>query len=67
MSDRQLHYAGDHTKDIVGRVMGPTTVGQFLTVISADYDEITDTTTAHMRPSTVTEVDAARLPQQVPA
>lgn len=57
---KQLNFTGDRTSDIVGQVVGPTTYGQFLTVIAADYDETADTTAAHLRPSTVPEIEAAR-------
>jgi len=59
MNARELHYPGDCTDGLVGRVMGPTMPGQWLTVVAADYDETTDRTTAHLRPSTKPEVDAA--------
>jgi hypothetical protein len=60
MTERELHYPGDCTAGLVGRVMGPTRLGQLLTVIAADYDPVSDRTTAHLRPSTQPEVDAAR-------
>lgn len=43
---RELHYRGDISQEIVGQVVGPTLLGQQLTIIAADYDEATDTTTA---------------------
>jgi len=59
MTDRQLTYNGDRTGDIVGQVVGPTELGQVLTIYAADYDAELDVTVAHLRPSTEPEVAAA--------
>jgi hypothetical protein len=56
---RQLNYHGDRTSDIVGQVVGPTMLGEFLTIYAADYDEAVDMTAAHVRPSTQDEFAAA--------
>lgn len=64
---KQLHYNGDRTADIVGQLVGPTLLGQVLTIISADYDPATDTTTAHLRPATQPEVDAHVAAFKAPA
>lgn len=55
----ELHYPGNCVADTIGRVMGPSEVGQLLTAYHAEYDEVTDTTTAHMRPATQPEVNDA--------
>jgi c-di-GMP-binding flagellar brake protein YcgR len=36
-------YRGDH-RESVGRVMGPNTLGEILTVVRADFDETTGKT-----------------------
>lgn len=56
---RQLNYPGD-CRDIVGQVVGPTLLGQWLTIISADYDAERDVTEATLRPATHAEFDAGR-------
>ena len=55
----ELHYPGDVAADTVNRVMGPTTLGQWLTCYHAEYDVTADRTVAHMRPSTPTELGGA--------
>lgn len=55
----ELHYPGDCVADLLGRVMGPTTYGKLLTVYHATHDPATDTTTAHLRPTTREEYDQA--------
>ena len=57
--ERQLNYPGD-CRSIIGQVVGPTLLGQWLTIIATDYDEQANLTTAHVRPSTVKEVENRR-------
>lgn len=51
-----LHYAGDVTEHALWRVMGPNTMGEYLTCVEAHYDPETNRTTlgmaygAHQRP-----------------
>ena len=56
---RQLNYPGD-CRDIVGQVVGPTLLGQWLTIIDARYDVERDVTEATLRPSTQAEFDTGR-------
>lgn len=39
-----LNYRGDRTREIVGKVMGPNLLGEYLTVVTAEYDEATNRT-----------------------
>lgn len=55
----ELHYPGHHAADdIVGRIVGPTTLGQMLVIYAADYDAERDVTNAHCRPATQAELEA---------
>jgi len=59
---RELHYKGNKTgpeSDLLGKVMGPTTVHELLTCYHVEYDPETDITTAHMRPTTQEDMDAS--------
>jgi hypothetical protein len=57
---KQLNYSGDVREGALGAVVGPTTYGELLTVYAVEYDAETDTTVAHLRPSTQGEVEASR-------
>lgn len=46
---RTLHYPGDVTTDVVGQVVGPNTIGEFLEIVAAEYDVVSDVTTATLR------------------
>lgn len=39
-----LNYSGDRTAEAVGKVMGPNLLGEYLTVVSAEFDEATNKT-----------------------
>lgn len=39
-----LNYKGDRTVDVVGQTMGPNLLGEYLTVVTADYNHTTDET-----------------------
>lgn len=43
-ASRHLNYQGDRTADAIGQVMGPNTLGEFLTVVETEYDPETDKT-----------------------
>lgn len=58
MTTRQLNYPGD-CRGIEGQVVGPTLLGQYLTIIAADYFPDRDVTEATLRPSTLEEVQGA--------
>lgn len=39
-----LNYKGDRTVGVVGQVMGPNLMSEYLTVVTADYNHTTDET-----------------------
>lgn len=41
---RYLTYGGDVTETVVGQIMGPTTLREMVTAVSAEYDSASDTT-----------------------
>lgn len=51
-----LHYRGNVANESIGRIMGPTTVGEYLVIIAANYDAATDITTATLRRATRDDV-----------
>lgn len=46
---RKLNYPGDCAANLLGRVVGPDTFGQMLTIMAASYDFERDLTTAILR------------------
>lgn len=62
-ASRHLNYRGDCRANL-GRVMGPNDLGEWLEVVTADYDPATDTTRLGLaygpsRPPVVTVIPAA--------
>lgn len=45
---RKLHYPGNCT-GIVGQILGPNMIGEWLEVVDATYDPAADITTATLR------------------
>lgn len=60
MADARLHYPGDLRGKIEGQVVGPGMLPERYTILSTDYDEARDLTTAHLGYATDAEVEAAR-------
>ena len=49
---RAVHYPGDLTTELPGRILGPDEWGGFVVIVAATFDAETNTTTAGWRPAT---------------
>lgn len=68
MSDtlKRLNYRGDHTETydhasgtgLIGKVVGPNADGQWYVVLDAEYDPLTDRTTAELQAIVSPDVQA---------
>ncbi len=54
---RTLRYPGNVEAETRGRIMGPNTFGERLTVVEVFFDEELDTTTCRLQPTRQDDVD----------
>lgn len=54
---RTLRYPGDARADTLGRIMGPNTFGELMTVVEVFYDEEIDRTICRLQPTRQVDLD----------